>query len=124
MTMRTVLFLAIVVFSGTGGEICATRAMKLIGEVESFAPRVVLAALGRAFRLGWMWLGIGLMALSFYSFLVLLSWNPVSFVIPATALSYAVGALGAKFLLGERVNSVRWIGVLLVCIGVALTWAG
>ncbi len=124
MTMRTALFLAIVVFSGTGGEICATRAMKLIGEVKSFAPRVVLAALGRAFRLGWMWLGIGLMALSFYSFLALLSWNPVSFVIPATALSYAVGALGAKFLLGERVNSVRWIGVLLVCFGVALTWAG
>lgn len=124
MTMRTALFLAIVVFSGTGGEICTTRAMKLIGEVESFAPRTVLAALGRAFQLGWMWLGIGLMALSFYSFLALLSWNPVSFVIPATALSYAVGALGAKFLLGERVNGLRWVGVLLVCFGVALTWAG
>ncbi len=124
MTMRTALFLAIVVFSGTGGEICATHAMKQIGEVKSFAPRVVLAALGRALRLGWMWLGIGLMALSFYSFLALLSWNPVSFVIPATALSYAVGAFGAKFLLGERINGVRWIGVLLVCFGVALAWAG
>jgi drug/metabolite transporter (DMT)-like permease len=124
MTMRTALFLAIVVFSGTGGEICATRAMKRIGEVKHFAPRAVLTALGRAFRLGWMWLGIGLMALSFYSFLVLLSWNPVSFVIPATALSYAVGALGAKFLLGERVTRARWAGVLLVCLGVALAWAG
>lgn len=124
MTMRTALFLAIVVFSGTGGEICTTRAMKLIGEITNFAPRTVLLALGRAFRLGWMWLGVGLMALSFYSFLALLSWNPVSFVIPATALSYAVGALGAKFLLGERVNGLRWVGVLLVCLGVALTWAG
>jgi drug/metabolite transporter (DMT)-like permease len=124
MTMHTALFLAIVVFAGTGGDICATHAMKQIGEVKSFAPRVVLAALGRAFRLGWMWLAIGLMALSFYSFLALLSWNPVSFVIPATALSYAVGALGAKFLLGERINGVRWIGVLLVGLGVALAWAG
>ncbi len=122
--MRTALFLTIVVFSGTGGEICATHAMKCIGEVKSFAPRTVLTALGRAFRLGWMWLGISLMALSFYSFLALLSWNPVSFVIPATALSYAVGVLGAKFLLGERVNGVRWVGVLLVCLGVALAWAG
>ncbi len=122
--MRTALFLAIVVFSGTSGEICATRAMKRIGEVKNFAPRAVLAALGRAFRVGWMWLGIALMGLSFYSFLVLLSWNPVSFVIPASAISYAVGALGAKFVLGERVSGVRWAGVLLVCLGVALTWAG
>jgi drug/metabolite transporter (DMT)-like permease len=122
--MRTALFLAIVVFSGTSGEICATRAMKRIGEVKNFAPRAVLAVLGRAFRVGWMWLGIALMALSFYSFLVLLSWNPVSFVIPASAVSYAVGALGAKFVLGERVSGVRWAGVLLVCLGVALTWAG
>ncbi len=122
--MRTALFLAIVVFSGTSGEICATRAMKRIGEVKNFAPRAVLAALGRAFRVGWMWLGIALMGLSFYSFLALLSWNPVSFVIPASAVSYAIGALGAKFVLGERVSGVRWAGVLLVCLGVALTWAG
>ena len=122
--MRTALFLAIVVFCGTGGEICVTHAMKRIGEVRNFAPRALLAVLRRAFRLGWMWLGILLMAVAFYAFLALLSWAPVSFVIPATALSYAVGALGAKFLLGERVSGSRWAGVLLVCLGVALAWAG
>ncbi len=122
--MRTAIFLGIVVFAGTGGEICVTHAMKRIGEVKSFAPGVVLRVLGRAFRSGWMWLGIALMALSFYSFLALLSWNPVSFVIPASALSYAVGVMGAKFLLGERVNVTRWAGVALVCCGVALAWAG
>ena len=122
--MRTALFVAIVVCCGTSGEICATRAMKRVGEVKNFAPRALLEVLGRAFRVGWMWLGIALMALSFYAFLALLSWAPVSFVIPATALSYAVGALGAKFLLGERVSATRWAGVLFVCLGVALAWAG
>ena len=120
--MRTALFLAIVVFAGTGGEIGVTHAMKRIGEVRSFAPRAVLVVLGRAFRAGWMRLGIALMALAFYAFLVLLSWNPVSFVIPATALSYAVGALAAKFLLREQVSGARWVGVLLVCVGVARVW--
>ena len=122
--MRIALFLAIVIFSGTGGEICVTHAMKRVGEVDNFAPRTLLRVLRRAFRVGWMWLGIALMALAFYAFLALLSWAPVSFVIPACALSYAVGALGAKFLLGERVSSTRWAGVLLVCLGVALAWAG
>ena len=122
--MRTALFLAIVVFAGTGGEICTTLAMKRVGEVKDFSPYALLAVLGRAFRVSWMWFGIVLSALAFYAFLALLSWNPVSFVIPVTALSYAAGALGAKFLLREHLSGVRWAGVLLVCGGVALVWAG
>src|SRR2546425_8610852 len=98
--------------------------MKRVGEVKDFSPYALLAVLGRAFRVSWMWFGIVLSALAFYAFLALLSWNPVSFVIPVTALSYAAGALGAKFLLREHLSGVRWAGVLLVCGGVALVWAG
>lgn len=122
--MRTAFFLAIVVLAGTGGELAVTHAMKRLGEVHDFRPRAILGVVGRAFRQGWMWFGFALLALSFFALLALLSWADVSFVVPATALSYAVGALGAKFLLGERISSVRWAGVLLVCLGVALVWAG
>ncbi len=122
--MRETFLLMMVVFAGTGGEISVTRAMKQIGEVHSFAPKDILHALGRALGQGWMWLGLGLMSLAFFCLMTLLSWENVSFVIPATALSYAVGALGGKFLLGERVSPVRWFGVSLVCLGVALVWVG
>ncbi len=122
--MRTFLFLMVVVCCGTGGEICMTHTMKRVGEVKSVAPRALLSFLGRAFKVSWMWLGILLLSCSFYSLLALLSWSPVSFVIPATAASYAVGVLGAKYLLGERVTALRWCGVLLVCFGVALAWVG
>jgi ceramide glucosyltransferase len=122
--MRTALFIAVVVLTGTAGEICVTLAMKRIGEVHNFSPRALREFVVRAFRMGWMWLGILLMALSFYAFLALLSWNPVSFVIPALALNYAVGALGAKYFLREHVSGTRWAGVLLVCAGVALVCAG
>jgi drug/metabolite transporter (DMT)-like permease len=121
--MRTALLVTIVVLAGTGGEIAATHAMRLCGEVKNFAPRVLLATLGRAFRQGWMWIGIAQMALSFFSLLALLSWEDVSFAIPVTALSYAVGALGARLFLGEQVSGARWAGVLLVCLGVALVSA-
>ena len=124
LNMRTVLFIAIVVLAGTGGEIAVTHAMKRIGEVKRFTPRAILGVIGRAFRLGWMWLGFGLMTLAFFALLLLLSWEDVSFVIPATALSYAAATLGGKFLLGEQVSGTRWAGVLLVCLGVALVWAG
>ena len=64
------------------------------------------------------------MTLGFFSLLGMLSLENVSFVIPVTALSYAAGALGGKFFLGERVGLQRWAGVLLVCIGVALVIVG
>ena len=68
--------------------------------------------------------GVPMMALSFYALLVLLSWEPISLVIPASALSYVVGTLGAKYILREQISMARWAGVLLVCAGVALVAAG
>src|SRR5438552_18002221 len=97
-----------------------TLAMKRIGEVRDFRPSSVIRVLARAMTIGWMWLGIGLMAAAFFSLLALLSWADVSFVVPITALSYVAGALGAHFLLHEQVTPARWTGVLLVCFGVAL----
>lgn len=119
MTFRIALFIAIVVVAGQLGDLSLSRAMKTIGEVRRFTPLNLVRVLGRAFRIKWMWIGIGLMAIAFFSLLALLSWANVSLVVPATASSYLVGALGAKFLLGENINRERWAGVIIVCIGVA-----
>jgi drug/metabolite transporter (DMT)-like permease len=120
--MRLLLFLLIVVISSTAGELAITHGMKKIGGPERLTPRAVLAFLGRALGSGWFWLGIPLIALYFYAMLALLSWAPVSLIVPATALSYVVGTFGAKLLLSERVSPMRWAGVALVCAGVALAW--
>ena len=122
--MREALLLVLVVVSGTGGEICVTRAMKRVGEVKDFRPLAVLRVILRAMKLPWMWIGISMMALAFFSLLAVLSIENVSFVVPVTALNYAAGALGGKFFLGERVTPRRWAGVLIVCIGVTLVWLG
>jgi len=122
--MREALLLAVLILGTSGGEIAMSRGMKSVGEPARLRPRELLSFLGRAVRNGWLWAGIPLMAIAFYSMLVLLSWKAVSFVIPASALSYVVGKLGAKYILREDVSPVRWIGVLLVCAGVALVAAG
>ena len=122
--MREALFLFIVVAAGTGGELCVTRAMKHIGEVTDFRPLEVVRVIVRAMKVPWMWIGVAMMALAFFSLLAMLSIENVSFVVPVTALSYAAGALGGVFFLGERVSTRRWVGVLLVCIGVTLVWLG
>jgi drug/metabolite transporter (DMT)-like permease len=118
--MQTIVFVGIIILTGAGGEIAISHAMKQIGEVHVLNFGSLLRASAQAVRIGWIWVGVGLMATAFFSLLALLSWADVSFVVPATALSYVVGALGARFLLHERVTPARWAGVLLVCLGVAL----
>src|ERR1700719_3522986 len=120
--MRTASILILVVATGTGGEICLTHAMKLLGEVHDFRPRAIASFVLRALRVSWLWLGVLLMTASFFSFLTMLSWFPVSFVIPATSLAYVAGAFGAKIFLGEQLNATRWAGILLICFGVAMAW--
>ncbi|GAC1617045.1 MAG: hypothetical protein PVS2B2_06310 [Candidatus Acidiferrum sp.] len=122
--MQDKLLLALLILGSTGGEIAVTYGMKATGEPARLRPVALLKFLGRAVCNGWFWVGIPLMAMSFYSLLVLLSWKPISYVIPMSALSYVVGTLGAKYILGEDVTTARWMGVCLVCAGVALVAAG
>jgi drug/metabolite transporter (DMT)-like permease len=118
-----VLMFFVVVF-GTVGEIFVSRAMKEHGEVKDFRPRALIGVIVRALRSRWMWLGVAMMAIAFFSLLAVFSVANVSFVVPVTALSYVVGALGGRFFLGERVNAQRWIGILLVGAGVVLVLIG
>jgi multidrug transporter EmrE-like cation transporter len=122
--IRVAVFLGLLIFGSTGGEIAITRGMKATGEPERLRPRELLRFLRRGLCNGWFWTGVPLMALSFYALLVLLSWEPISLVIPASALSYVVGTFGAKYILGEEVSAARWMGVVFVCAGVALVALG
>ena len=118
------ILFSLIVFAGTGGELCVSRAMKSVGEATSFQPAEVVKVVLRAFAVPWMWLGVGLMAVAFFALLGALSIYNVSFVVPVTALSYVAGALGGVVFLREHVSVQRWLGVLLVSIGVALVFLG
>lgn len=117
---KVVLLLVFFICCSTGGEIAMTHGMKQVGEPETLRPMAILRFLGSALRSGWLLFALPLLAASFYSLLVLLSWAPLSVVIPASAFNYVVGTFGAKYLLKEQVSPKRWAGVIMVCIGVAL----
>ena len=122
--MRTAITLVILVFSGTGGDIAVAYAMKRLGEVHSFHSDGDFAFSGTSFPRGLDVAGIAQLTLAFCSLLALLSWEAVSFVVPAMALSYVTGALGSKYFLGERLTPRRWAGIGLVSVGVALVCLG
>jgi drug/metabolite transporter (DMT)-like permease len=123
--IRSAAVFVLFLVCSTSGEIAITHGMKQTGEPARLRLREILIFLGRALRNVWFWIGLPMLAMSFYSLLLLLSWEPISLVIPASALNpYVFGTLAAKYVLGEQISSARWAGVTLVCAGVALVALG
>ena len=122
--MRDAILFSLIVAAGTGGELFVSRAMKEVGEATSFHPVEIVKVILRALRVPWMWLGVGMMAIAFFALLGALSIYNVSFVVPVTALSYVAGAFGGFAFLRERVSPQRWLGVVLVAVGVTLVFLG
>ena len=114
------LLLAGVVLAGAAGDVSMTRAMKSVGEISDFRPAGLAAAGGRAAMSGYLWLGIFWKAVAFFSFLALLTRAPLSWAVPASALSFVIETVAAKYLLSERVSAARWAGALCICLGVGL----
>ncbi|HTZ73703.1 MAG TPA: EamA family transporter [Candidatus Aquilonibacter sp.] len=123
MTTIVILYFIVVVV-GTGGEMCISRATKEIGEVHDFRPHAIARHVLAVVKVPWLWLGISMMAAAFFALMGMLSMANASLVFPATALNYAVGAIGGKFFLKERVTAQRWLGVTIVCVGVVLVVLG
>lgn len=114
--MKSVLMIAVIVFCTSAANVLITKGMKQVGDISTMKIHLLQRILKNRSYL----ISIGLMTLSFIAFLMILSWSDVSLIIPATSLEYVLSTLGAKFILKERISSLRWAGTVFVCIGVAL----
>jgi drug/metabolite transporter (DMT)-like permease len=108
-----------VLFSAVG-NVLLSKGMKQVGEVADFSPLALASIFLKTFTNSSIWLGIFSLLLFFVSYLLLLSWADLSYVLPASAIGYAVVALLGYLLLGETVSPMRWVGVFFICGGVAL----
>ncbi len=64
-------------------------------------------------------IGILLMIVQFVGTLTLFKWGwDVSVVIPVMGLCYVGTAILGKWMLGEPVNAMRWMGIFLIMLGV------
>ena len=118
--MKTAFLIAVIVLADAAGDVLITRGMKQVGEVSTISPRVLLSIARKVLTNRNILSGIFFFAVTFFSFLTVLSWADLSFVFPATSLVYVISTLGAKFILKETVTFQRWVGIVLVCLGVAL----
>ncbi|MGA7522609.1 MAG: hypothetical protein WBW84_09005 [Acidobacteriaceae bacterium] len=108
------------VFASSAGDILCAKGMSAAGEMPHFGPWGVMRALRYILRRKLVIVGGALYATAFLSLLALLSVAQLSAAVPATALSFVVDTLGARFILHEHVPWKRWAGVMCVTAGVIL----
>ena len=114
------ILVGIIAMSNTCADVLNTAGMKRQGEIEDLSPRTLIRMVARIFRNPLVLAGLGALAVSFFALLSLLSIASVSFAVPATAISYLLETLLAKYILKEDVRPRRWAAATLVAGGVAL----
>jgi uncharacterized membrane protein len=69
-------------------------------------------------------LGVALLIVWTLTRMAMLSWADLSYVLPVTAIGYALVAIVGRVLLDEQISAKRWIGIGLITAGVALVGSG
>src|ERR1700684_3698294 len=114
MTFRRYLVLGVITITASCGDTFLSRGMKSLGPVSLAHPAELIHAIFSP----WVAAGIVLLIGFFASYLTALSWADLTYVLPATAISYVMMALLAKRILHEQVTTHRWLGIALVTVGV------
>jgi drug/metabolite transporter (DMT)-like permease len=120
VTFRKYLVLAGVTLFAAVGDTLLSRGMKEAGSISlQHLGSVFLIVLHPGVALGILFL------LAFFAcYMTALSWADLTYVLPATSLSYVLLTFIARFVLHENVSLTRWLGVLLISGGVGFVTQG
>jgi drug/metabolite transporter (DMT)-like permease len=120
LQFKTFALIFIMVIFGPMGDVLLSKGMKQVGAISNFTPTNLPQLFSTVFSIGAIWLGISSLLTFFIAYTLVLSWADYSFVQPASAIAYGIVALLGYFVLGEVVTPTRWIGVLIICLGVLM----
>jgi drug/metabolite transporter (DMT)-like permease len=120
VTFRKYLVLFAVAVFAACGDVCLARGMRDFGAVTASNWSRLFSSLLNP----WIVTGVVLLILFLSSYLTALSWADLTYVLPATAVSYVLMAMLGKFFLHETVTLWRWLGVAMITAGVGFVAGG
>jgi len=120
LQLKTIPLILISIVLGPLGTVFLGKGMKSMGSVTLTTLRDLLPLAARVLTSGYIWLGIACLLTFFIVHMLLLTWADYSYVPPATSLSYFFITVLSYFVLGEAISPARWLGVTVICLGVAI----
>lgn len=118
--MKTLLLALSAPLIGTIGQILLKRVMRDVGPIalaQVTSPwRIIQQLIWNPIFL----LAVGLYILGFIIWLIVLSKLDLSYAYPILALSYSLVPLLSMWTFGESIPPMRWVGIAIICLGVAV----
>jgi uncharacterized membrane protein len=119
LRFKTLVMVLLMMVCANTGDLLLARGMKQIGKVVISVPGLQ-HALWMTIQNVSIWIGILFLIGFTLCYMTAVSWADYSFVMPAGAIGYAIQTMLAIVVLQEVVSPKRWIGVVLICVGVLL----
>lgn len=117
--MKKFILLSLLVITQVLGDILLSQGMKHFDvNLSSFAG--FLSLIIHLFTNINIWLGVGCLATSLALYLTSISKYEFSYVLPILASNYVLNAVFAWAILHEKISVIRWLGTLLVSMGVLI----
>ena len=118
--LKTMIVMLFAVTAGTIGDLLLAKGMKEMGDISAMNLRGMLNMAFQALTNPKLIIGTAMLAVFFFLWLAVLSWEDLSVALPMQALNYVLVAFLSQYFLHEVVTPMRWAGTVLVCIGVML----
>ena len=110
----------IAVTAGTIGDLLLASGMKELGDISTMNLRGIMRVAVQALTTPKLVFGTAMLAVFFFLWLAVLSWEDLSVALPMQALNYILVAFLSQYFLHEAVNPLRWAGTVLVAVGVIM----
>ncbi len=118
--LKTVVVMLMAVTAGTIGDLLLARGMKELGDISAMNLKGIFNVFLQALTSPKLVFGTCFLAIFFFLWLAVLSWEDLSVALPMQALNYILVAFLSQYFLHEVVSPLRWAGTVLVAIGVMM----
>ncbi len=120
MTPELVLLLALWTASEVIGQVLFKRGIDAIDAGEA---QFGFGTLRRALSSSTIWWGVAIHVVEFLVWIRILGQLPLSIAFPLESISYITVLLATRVYLKEAVPPRRWVGIGLICAGIAVLGA-
>src|ERR1700690_1387453 len=101
LRLKTRIFTAVAVLSSVFGNFSLSWGVRQVGSLVSLSPLTYVRAMFNP----WVALGVSLLIVWLLSYMTLLSWADLSYVLPVNSIGYVLSALAGKLFLHEGISN-------------------
>lgn len=117
--MRPYMYVVVTITATVAGQLLLKRGMTQIGGVPAEPLQAILFLMG-AFLNAQVFTALVLAFLASLGWMAAVSKLPLSYAYPFMAISFPLVLVFSRLIFHEQISAIRWVGVIVIWLGVLL----